>query len=140
MLNIIFDNETDYDIDLSLVQNIKNHLTTGEVELILTNNTSIQNINLETRGFDKPTDVLSFPYINMPHAPIGSIIISLDFLKEYANEYTNTIEDEFALLFIHGILHILGYDHEVDNGEHRAKEEELINHFNLPKSLIIRNS
>ncbi len=140
MLNIIFDNETDYDIDLSLVQNIKNHLTTGEVELILTNNTSIQNINLETRGFDKPTDVLSFPYINMPHAPIGSIIISLDFLKEYANEYTNTIEDEFALLFIHGLLHILGYDHEVDNGEHRAKEEELINHFNLPKSLIIRNS
>ncbi len=140
MLNIIFDNETDYDIDLSLVQNIKNHLTTGEVELILTNNTSIQNINLETRGFDKPTDVLSFPYINMPHAPIGSIIISLDFLKEYANEYKNTIEDEFALLFIHGILHILGYDHEVDNGEHRAKEEELINHFNLPKSLIIRNS
>ena len=76
----------------------------------------------------------------MPHAPIGSIIISLDFLKEYANEYKNTIEDEFALLFIHGILHILGYDHEVDNGEHRAKEEELINHFNLPKSLIIRNS
>ncbi len=140
MLNIIFDNETDYDIDLSLVQNIKNHLTTGEVELILTNNTSIQNINLETRGFDKPTDVLSFPYINMPNAPIGSIIISLDFLKEYANEYKNTIEDEFALLFIHGILHILGYDHEVDNGEHRAKEEELINHFNLPKSLIIRNS
>lgn len=140
MLNIIFDNETDYDIDLSLVQNIKNHLTTGEVELILTNNTSIQNINLETRGFDKPTDVLSFPYINMPHAPIGSIIISLDFLKEYANEYKNTIEDEFALLFIHGLLHILGYDHEVDNGEHRAKEEELINHFNLPKSLIIRNS
>jgi probable rRNA maturation factor len=140
LLNIIFDNETDYDIDLSLVQNIKNHLTTGEVELILTNNTSIQNINLETRGFDKPTDVLSFPYINMPHAPIGSIIISLDFLKEYANEYKNTIEDEFALLFIHGILHILGYDHEVDNGEHRAKEEELINHFNLPKSLIIRNS
>lgn len=140
MLNIIFDNETDYDIDLSLVQNIQNHLTTGEVELILTNNTSIQNINLETRGFDKPTDVLSFPYINMPHAPIGSIIISLDFLKEYANEYKNTIEDEFALLFIHGILHILGYDHEVDNGEHRAKEEELINHFNLPKSLIIRNS
>ena len=140
MLNIIFDNETDYDIDLSLVQNIKNHLTTGEVELILTNNTSIQNINLETRGFDKPTDVLSFPYINMPNAPIGSIIISLDFLKEYANEYKNTIEDEFALLFIHGLLHILGYDHEVDNGEHRAKEEELINHFNLPKSLIIRNS
>jgi probable rRNA maturation factor len=76
----------------------------------------------------------------MPHSPIGSIVISLDFLKEYSIEYKNTIEEEFALLFIHGLLHILGYDHEIDSGEQRAKEEELINYFNLPKSLIIRNS
>ena len=59
---------------------------------------------------------------------------------EKAKEYGHTFNEEFSLLFIHGILHLLGYDHEVDNGEHRAKEEELIKEFNLPDSLIIRNS
>lgn len=140
MLNIIFENKTNYDIDLSLITKIKNYLNIGEIELILINNDEMRKINTATRGFDKPTDVLSFPYANMPNTPIGSILISLDYLKNYAVEYKNSIEDEFALLFIHGALHILGYDHEIDNGEHRTKEEELINHFNLPKSLIIRSS
>jgi probable rRNA maturation factor len=49
-------------------------------------------------------------------------------------------ETRTNLLFIHGLLHLLGYDHEVDNGEHRQKEEELIKQFNLPSSLIVRNS
>lgn len=139
MFNIIFENNTDYEIDLSVVKTIANHLQIGEIELILTSNDEIHEINLTTRGIDKPTDVLSFPYIEMPNSPIGSIVISLDFLHEYAKEYNNTIEEEFALLFIHGILHILGYDHEIDNGEQRAKEEEIIHHFNLPESLIVRN-
>lgn len=140
MFNIIFENSTNYEIDLTLANSIAKYLNIGEVELILTQNDEIHEINLTTRGIDKPTDVLSFPYVEMPHSPIGSIVISLDFLKEYSIEYKNTIEEEFALLFIHGLLHILGYDHEIDSGEQRAKEEELINYFNLPKSLIIRNS
>lgn len=139
MLDIIFENNTDYDIDLFLVNQIKNHLKTGQIELVLTNDTEMSEINLQTRGLNKATDVLSFPYVLMPNSPIGSIVISIDYLKKYAIEYKNTIEDEFALLFIHGILHILGYDHEKDNGEQRKKEEELINYFNLPKSLIVRN-
>lgn len=139
MFNIVFENNTDYEIDLALVKKVAEYLKIDEVELILTTNGEIHEINLSTRGFDKPTDVLSFPYEMMPNTPVGSIVISLDFLKEYAKEYQNTIEEEFALLFIHGALHILGYDHETDNGEQRAKEEEIINYFNLPKSLIIRN-
>ena len=87
----------------------------------------MQEINLNTRGFDKPTDVLSFPYDDMPLAPLGSIVISENFVDEKSKLYNHSFEDEFMLLFIHGILHLLGYDHEVDNGEHRAKEEELIN-------------
>ncbi len=139
MFNIVFENNTDYNIDLTQVQTIKDYLKVGELELILTNDDEMREINLTTRGFDKSTDVLSFPYLSMPNTPVGSIVISIDYLKSYSIEYKNSIEDEFALLFIHGILHILGYDHEVDNGEHRDKEEEIINHFNLPKSLIIRN-
>ncbi|MDD2697553.1 MAG: rRNA maturation RNase YbeY [Arcobacteraceae bacterium] len=140
MFNIIFENNTDFNIDLEFVNKIATHLKIGEIELILTTNEEMQEINLTTRGLDKPTDVLSFPYLEMPNSPIGSIVISLDFLKEYSKEYENTIEEEFILLFIHGVLHILGYDHEIDNGEHREKEKELIEFFNLPQSLIVRNS
>ncbi len=139
MLNIVFENNTDYEIDISFVSKVAEYLKIGEIELILTTNDEMYEINLATRGIDKPTDVLSFPYAPMPNSPIGSIVISLEYLKEYARIYSHTIDDEFALLFIHGALHILGYDHEIDNGEQREKEEELIQIFNLPDSLIVRN-
>ena len=63
-----------------------------------------------------------------------------EYVEQKAKEYNHSINDEFTLLFIHGLLHLLGFDHEVDEGEHRSKEEELIKQFNLPNSLIVRNS
>jgi len=81
---------------------------------------------------------LSFPYEDMPFTPLGSIVISSFHVEEKAKEFGHSTDDEFSLLFIHGLLHILGYDHEVDNGEMRDKEEEIIVKFNLPKSLIVR--
>lgn len=138
MSNIVFENNTDLDIDLNLIEKITSYLTDKEIELIFTDNEEMQEINLNTRGMDKPTDVLSFPYDEMPNVPLGSIVISSDFVSEKAKLYNHGFEDEFALLFIHGILHLLGYDHEIDNGEHREKEEEMINKYDLPKSLIVR--
>jgi len=138
MSNIVFENNTEYQIDLSLVKNIALTFTPKEIELIFTSNDEIQEINLNTRGFDKPTDVLSFPYEDMPNVPLGSIVISSSFVEEKSKLYGHSFQDEFILLFIHGILHLVGYDHEIDNGEQRDKEEELINQYNLPKSLIIR--
>ena len=112
-----------------------------DIEVIFTHNDEIQELNKEHRKIDKATDVLSFPLeFDMPNMPLGSIVISTDFVEDKAKEYEHTFNEELSLLFIHGLLHLLGYDHEVDNGEHRQKEEELINQFNLPKSLIIRNS
>jgi len=137
-MSVVFENNTEYSIDLALANEITCELSQKEIELILTNNVEIQQINLNTRGFDKPTDVLSFPYEEMMHAPLGSIVISSDFVEEKSKLYGHSFEAEFTLLFIHGILHLLGYDHEIDNGEHRDKEEELIHKYNLPKSLIIR--
>lgn len=139
MFDIVFENDTNIEVDLSLAKQIAKDLNAGEIELILTNNEEIHEINLTTRGKDKPTDVLSFPYENMPNVPLGSIVISKDFIEDYSKQYNHSFEDEFNLLFIHGILHLLGYDHETDDGEHRTKEEELIKKYNLPKSLIIRN-
>lgn len=138
---IELDNQFDFDIDVSELESISNELTSRDIELIITNNEEIQEINKEHRGFDKATDVLSFPVdFEFENMPIGSIMISIDFVKQKAKEYGHSETDEFKLLFIHGILHLLGYDHEVDDGEHRQKEEELIKKFDLPKSLIVRNS
>lgn len=140
MLNIVFENNTTFTIDLLFLDTIAKSVSDQEIEFILTHNDEIQEINLTTRGINKPTDVLSFPYENMPHTPLGSIVISADFVKEKSEFYGHKFEEELALLFIHGLLHLLGFDHEVDNGEHRKKEEEMIQLFNLPKSLIVRVS
>lgn len=138
---IDLDNQTDLDIDISGLETIMKELTTKEIELIFTNNEEIQILNKEHRNIDKATDVLSFPLdFDMPNMPLGSIVISVDYVEQKAKEYEHSFEDELKLLFIHGLLHLLGYDHEVDNGEHRQKEEELIKKFNLPNSLIVRNS
>ena len=140
MLNLVFENNTTYKVDLEYLNLIAKSISNQEIELILTNNDEMQEINLTSRGIDKPTDVLSFPYESMPHTPLGSIVISADFVKEKAEYYGHNFSDELALLFIHGLLHLLGFDHEVDNGEHRKKEEEMIKKFNLPDSLIVRMS
>ena len=138
---IDLDNGTGFEIDILILEKIANSLTQKDIELLVVKNDEIQELNKEHRNIDKATDVLSFPIdFDMPNMPLGSIVISTDFVEEKAKEYGHTFNEEFSLLFIHGILHLLGYDHEVDNGEHRQKEEELIKQFNLPDSLIVRNS
>lgn len=103
-----------------------------EVEVILTDNASIQEINKEQRGIDAPTDVLSFPmaYYNKPsdfdqieeNQPdcfhpetgellLGDIIISLDRVESQAKEYGHSLERELGFLVAHSMLHLCGYDH-----------------------------
>ena len=135
---IELDNRTSLEVNEPFLNSIASTLTNKEIELIITTNEEIQTINKEYRGIDKDTDVLSFPYEDMPMAPLGSIVISMDHVINKAKELKHNIGDELTLLFIHGLLHLVGYDHEVDNGEMRDEEEKLIEKFQLPKSLIIR--
>ena len=136
---IDFDNQTDLEINLDEIEKIATFITDKDFELIIVDNDIIQSINKEYRNIDKPTDVLSFPLdIVCDGMPIGSIIISADKVKEGAKIFNHSIEDEFKLLLIHGLLHLIGYDHEIDNGEMRQKEKEIIEKFNLPISLIVR--
>lgn len=135
---IELDNRTPLSINEKLLTSIADNLTTKDIELIVTTEDEMCSINNEHRNINKSTDVLSFPYEDMPMSPLGSIVISASHVEEKAKEFSHKNDDEFALLFIHGLLHLLGYDHEVDNGEMREKEKELIEQFNLPKSLIIR--
>jgi probable rRNA maturation factor len=139
-MNIIdLDNQTTLHIDLDVLEKITQSLTDREIELIVTENDTIAALNQEYRSKDTPTDVLSFPMENaVANMPLGSIVISADFVQEKANELGHSEKDEFSLLFIHGLLHLLGYDHEKDHGEMRKKEKELIEKFDLPSSLIVR--
>jgi len=135
---IELDNRTSLNIDINLLQNIADSLSNKDIELIIVDENEMQEINNTHRDIDKSTDVLSFPYEDMPMSPLGSIVISALHVEALAKELKHTNNDEMALLFIHGMLHLLSYDHEVDDGEMREKELELIKIFNLPKSLIVR--
>ena len=133
---IELDNQTNIEIDIELLNKIANEKKT--IELILVNNETMQKINLEQRKVDQTTDVLSFPLEDFPHFPLGSIVINSDLAKIKAKEFNHSLNDEITLMFIHGLLHVKGFDHECDSGEMRKEEEILINKFHLPKSLIIR--
>ena len=132
-------NETDFlEFDKNLLLTILKNLTEQSIELIIVDSPKIKEINLKYRGIDKPTDVLSFPLVSVPNAPLGTIVINKDKVIEAAKIHGHSPKEEFTLLFIHGLLHLLGYDHEVDNGEMRKMEEELIHKYRLPNSLIVR--
>ena len=135
---IDYENTTPSQYTLEVLQKITDSLTDFDVELLLTCKDEIAKINAQFRQIDAPTDVLSFPNEPMPMAPLGSIIICDDYVKKVAHTLGHSEQDEFTLLYIHGLLHLLGFDHEIDNGEMREKEEKLIQLFNLPESLIVR--
>lgn len=90
-------------------------------------------LNRDYRGFDKPTDVLSFAYHESPddfavenHAEhLGDVVISVETAQRYAGEFGVTFEREIEHLIIHGTLHLAGYDHETDNGEMNRLERKL---------------
>ena len=136
---IELDNRTSLEVNEPLLKRIAESLTKKEIELIITSNEEIREINKEFRAIDKDTDVLSFPFVDMPmSALLGSIVISSAHVEEKAKEFGHNCDDELALLFIHGLLHLLGFDHEIDKGEMRKKEVSLIKKFALPESLIVR--
>ncbi len=138
MLSI--DNQTNLHVDIENLQYIYNELSKRDLELIFMDDEAIKEVNFAHRGKNKATDVLSFPLEDFPHAPLGTIIISLDTAKKASLEFNHSLEDEVSLLFIHGFLHVIGYDHETDSGQMREEEKRLIEKFKLPKSLIIRTT
>ena len=135
---IELDNRTSLEVNEQLLNSISGMFSKKDIELIITTEDEIKDINKKYRNIDKSTDVLSFPYEDMPMSPLGSIIISSGHVQSKAKELGHSTDDELTLLFIHGLLHLLGFDHETDNGEMRQKEREIIKKFSLPSSLIVR--
>lgn len=122
------------------LEKIANSLSPKDVELVFVDSKEMQELNVTHRGQDKSTDVLAFPLENIDeNLPLGSVVINVDLAKQKAKELGHSYTDELSLLFIHGMLHLLGFDHESDEGQMREKEKECIEFFKLPKSLILRN-
>lgn len=102
----------------------------AEVSVSFVNNETIHKLNLEYRGKDKPTDVLSFPMtdgdeeeddidLSTGAVMLGDIIISAEKAMEQANEYGHGIEREICFLAVHSTLHLLGYDHETSEDDEK---------------------
>ncbi|HHP0338331.1 TPA: rRNA maturation RNase YbeY [Campylobacter lari subsp. concheus] len=126
------------EMDISFLENIAQKMSDQNIELVLVDEKTMHEINLNQRGVDKTTDVLSFPLVQNYENLLGSIVINLDEVSKKAMEYKHSEKEEIALLFIHAMLHLQGYDHEIDQGQMRQKEQEWIEYFKLPKSLIVR--
>ena len=115
-----------------------------EVSILLTDDADIRKLNQKFRNIDQATDVLSFPQ-DVDEDPIipeeiilGDIAVSLDTAQAQAKEHGLTFEEEIILLLIHGILHLLGYDHEISEQEDermRIKTRELFSLVFPEKSL-----
>ena len=123
----------------------------AEVCLLLVGDREIQETNREQRGVDQPTDVLSFPMLEYEgmedddgafceddvagelnpetgEVMLGDIIVSLETAQRQAGEYGHSLARELGFLTVHGMLHLLGYDHEdeKDRALMRAREEEIL--------------
>jgi len=96
-------------------------LDSCELGITLTDNQTIQRLNKEWRSKDKPTDVLSFPINEKPpgyrYKILGDVVISLPYAKRQSEEIGIPYRDEIIRLMTHGILHLIGYDHEKDPAE-----------------------
>lgn len=128
-----------------------------EVSVIFIDNEYIKDINLEFRNKDSVTDVLSFPLIDYPEKKVykevylneklddsyynegrlmlGDIAISLERTKEQSIEYGHSMKREAAYLVVHSVLHLLGYDHMIDEDKQvmRAREEFILNKLDIKR-------
>ena len=116
-------NETDDNIDNKLLNKVASFALEYEkvkkalVNIIIVDNKEIRKINKEYRGIDRETDVISFAleddntFIELPIRVLGDIYISIDKAKSQALEYGHSLKREICFLVVHGILHLLGYDH-----------------------------
>ncbi len=118
----------------------------AEVEVLFADLEEIHAINLEQRGIDRPTDVLSFPMEEDPFTAepdpgtdavfLGSMVLCPDKARMQAEEYGHSFERELAFLTVHSVLHLLGYDHELGEAEEKemfCRQEEILKGMGLTR-------
>jgi probable rRNA maturation factor len=117
-----------------VLENVSYPFNFGEISLVITDDNEMESINSIYRNINKTTDVLSFPQNegkNLKEPLLGDIVISYDKVCEQAEESNIPISREIAFLYIHGLLHLLGYTHETSEIE----EKEM---FELQEKLLTK--
>ena len=129
-----FDMEDTYRKTVDAVLDMEGCEYEAQVDLLITDDAGIREINLEQRGIDSPTDVLSFPMVqyDLPgdfsavedmddcfnietgELMLGDIVLSAERIRAQADEFGHSVKREFAFLIVHSMLHLIGYDHIED--------------------------
>lgn len=104
-------------------------------DCLVTGDAELRRLNRDFRGKDYATDVLSFPGQD---GHLGDLAISAARARAQAREFGHTTEDEIGILMLHGVLHLLGHDHENDNGRMARLEARWRRALGLPTGLIER--
>ena len=122
----------------------------GEVQILITSNRRVRELNRRFRRKDKATDVLSFPAspvtgkdakrVNPNRTYAGDIAISAEIAARQAEMRGHSLADEIRVLILHGMLHLAGYDHETDHGTMARKEAQLREQLGLREGLIQRSA
>ena len=112
--------------------------TQGEVSIVLVDNSHIHELNLTYRGKDSATDVLAFNLQDSctdsgEDTLLGDVVISLEKAEEQGSALGHSLKREVAFLAVHGILHLLGYDHASNAAEEEMKEKQemILHNFDL---------
>ena len=124
-----------------LLQNVckEEKLDSGEFNIIIVDSKKIQEINKEYRNIDKETDVISFAleddktYNIDDYRMLGDIYICIEKVRSQAEEYGHSFKRELSFLAIHGLLHLLGYDHmnSEEEKEMFTKQEEVLSKYGI---------
>ena len=121
----------------SFLKRVVGDLAPGfEGAVVVAGDTAVRDANRNFRGKPESTDVLSFP--DDEAGRLGDILISAARASAQAREFSHSVEDELKTLILHGMLHLLGYDHETDGGEMEQEETRLRELYGLPTGLIER--
>ena len=108
--------------------------TGGEVTIRITDENEMQSLNSKWRNIDRPTNVLSFPLHEAGSSLLGDIVVCAPVIRREAMQQTGNVNAHWAHIIIHGILHLIGYDHigEQDAGIMEAKETALMQELGFP--------
>ena len=115
--------------------------TRGEVAIAIVSDARMRVINRDFLGHDYATDVLSFPAdadVRASHGALGDLVIARGVAERQAREAGHAVGTEFKVLALHGLLHLLGYDHDTDDGTMRRAEARLRRKGGLTSGLIER--